>query len=262
MLLDAIITAGGDPDKDAELLARAGNAPTKALIEFNGQTSLARIVSALLQSQRVGRIIVVGLPPQHYLNLGPQVAFLPDAGSMLENGEAGLAYLRATGTISERILACSCDIPLLTPQIVSDLIDQCLPYDVDFCYSIVSKEVMERAFPGSGRTFVPMVEGRFAGGDISMAKPTALDKSRDKINDIIGHRKQFWKQVQAIGLDMVFLFLIRRLTIARLERRVIRALGITGKAVICPHPEIAMDVDKPHHLDVVRAAFARQVQNA
>jgi len=261
MLLDAIVTAGGDPDKDAELLARAGNPPSKALIEFNGRTSLERVVTALLGSQRVGRIVVVGLPPEHHLDLGPQVTFLPDAGGVLDNAEAGLAYLQSTGMVSERVLAVSCDIPLVTAQTVSDFVDQCLPYDVDFCYSIVSKEDMERAFPGSGRTFVPIAGGRFAGGDISMAKPTALDKSRDKIEGIIGDRKHFWKQVRAIGLDMVFLFLIHRLSLARIERRVTKALGITGKAVISPHPEIAMDVDKPHHLDVVRAAFARQGPN-
>jgi len=262
MLLDTIIAAGGDPSRDAELLALAGNAPAKALIEYDGQTSLERIISALLQSERVGRIVVVGLPPEHRLNLGPQVTFLPDAGGILENGEAGLAYLRATGTVSERVLACSCDIPLITPQIVADFVDQCLAYDVDLCYSIVSKELMERAFPGSGRTFVPIVEGRFAGGDISMVKPGALEKSRDKIDNIIGHRKQFWKQVRAIGLDMVFLLLIRRLSIPRIERRVPRVLGLTGKAIISPHPELAMDVDKPHHLEVVRAALARQTQDA
>ena len=33
MLLDAVVTAGGDPDKDADLLAYGGNAPMKALIE-------------------------------------------------------------------------------------------------------------------------------------------------------------------------------------------------------------------------------------
>jgi GTP:adenosylcobinamide-phosphate guanylyltransferase len=262
MLLDTIIAAGGDASKDAELLALAGNVPAKALIELNGQTFLDRIVSALLQSQRIGRVIVVGLPPEHRPKLGPQVTFLPDAGGILQNGEAGVAYLRATGAVSERILACSCDIPLLTPQIVRDFVDQCLPYDVDLCYSIVSKEVMERAFPGSGRTFVPVAEGRFAGGDISMVKPGALEKSRDKIDTIIGHRKQFWKQVRAIGLDLVFLFLIRRLSIPRIERRVPRVLGITGKAIISPHAELAMDVDKPHHLQVVQAALARQAQGA
>jgi hypothetical protein len=258
MLLDAIITAGEDPGNDAELLAFAGGAPHKALIELEGRTFLERVVAALLGSGRVKRVVVVGLPPEHRPDLGPRVTFLPGAGGMLENGEASLAYLRSTGDMSERILTSACDVPLVSAGVINDLVDQCLAYDVDFCYSIVSKEVMERAFPGSGRTFVPLVEGRFAGGDISLIKPALLDVDRTRMHELIGQRKTFWKQVRVIGLGTLFLFLIRRLSIARLERRVARVFGITGKAIVCPHPEVAMDVDKPHHLIVIRAALEHQ----
>ena len=46
--------------------------------------------------------------------------------------------------------------------------------------------------------------------------------------------------------------------IAKVEQRIEKVLGFTGKAAICPYPEVAMDVDKPHHLDVVRAAWERR----
>jgi hypothetical protein len=65
--------------------------------------------------------------------------------------------------------------------------------------------------------------------------------------------------VQVIGLSTLVLFLVRRLTVARLEQRVAKVLDIAGKAVELPHAELAMDVDKPHHLDVVRAAFERRM---
>ena len=258
MQIDAIILAGGDPDKDAELLAYAGNAPRKALIRLGEKTFLEHIVSAMLDSNRVRRIIVVGLPTQHTMNLGAQVSYIPDAGGLLENGQAGIDYLRGTGHISERVLAASSDIPLITPKIVQDLLALCLPHDVDFCYSIVDKQIMERAFPGSGRTFIPIQSRRFAGGDINVSKSTILDTNKSKLKSIIGERKTFWKQLRAIGLDTVFLFLIRRLTIAQIEHRVNKALGFKGKAIICPYAQVAMDVDKPHHLDIVRDAWARQ----
>lgn len=262
MQLDAVIPAGGDPTRDAELLAYAGGAPRKALIRLGDKTLLEWVVSALQGSGCVRRIVVVGLPIEYQTDLGPQVVFAPDAGSMLQNGEAGLAYLRATGELSERIVAATADTPLITPEIVRDLVDQHLQYDVDFCYSIVRQETMERAFPGSGRTFVPIGDDRFAGGDIGVVKPQVLDGDRTKLDEIVGERKTVWKQVRAVGLDTMFLFLIRRLTIAKLEKRVERVLGFSARAVICPHAEVAMDVDKPHHLDVVRAAWQRRQQNA
>jgi hypothetical protein len=33
-------------------------------------------------------------------------------------------------------------------------------------------------------------------------------------------------------------------------------MDITGKAVISPYAELGMDVDKPHQLEIVRAALA------
>ncbi len=261
-MLDAIVMAGGDPAKDSELLTYAGGAPNKALIELGGQTLIARVVAALQASGRVRRIAIVGLPPAYRPHLDGDVVFLPDAGSMFENGRAGIDYFKSTGEISAKIVASSSDIPLLTPQVVNGVLDLCLPYDVDFCYNIVERAVMERAFPDSGRTFT-LIEGRrYAGGDLNIVRAAVADTDQTKIDEITGGRKTFWKQIKAIGLDTLFLFLIRRLTIARIEQRIERVLGFSGKAVVCPYPEVAMDVDKPHHLDVVRAAFERRRQKS
>jgi molybdopterin-guanine dinucleotide biosynthesis protein A len=255
-VLDAVIMAGGDPGRNADLLSCAGNAPAKALIRHEGKTFLEYIVSALHGSGRIRRVVVVGLPAEHRLDLGPRVTHLPDQGGMVANAQAGIAHIASDGEGSERIVLASSDIPLITPAIVNAFIDQCQPHDVDFCYAIVRQEVMERAFPGSGRTFVPLAEGRFAGGDLSLLKPSALNVRQDLLRELTGQRKTFWKQVRAVGLDTLFLLLIRRLSIARLERRCQTVLGISGKAIISPHGEIAMDVDKPHHLDLVLAALS------
>ena len=121
MYLDAVVLAGGDPEKDAELLAYAGGVPSKALIELGGRTFLEHVIAALLGVDQVRRVAVVGLAPEHRPDLGPQVIYAAGRGSMLDNGEAGVECLRATGEISERILASTCDIPLITSEVVGDL---------------------------------------------------------------------------------------------------------------------------------------------
>ncbi|MBN1641739.1 MAG: nucleotidyltransferase family protein [Anaerolineae bacterium] len=256
-MMDAVIMAGSDPGRDAELLACAGNAPVKALIQHEGKTFLEYVAAALLGTGRIGQVVVVGLPEAHRPDLGPQITYLPGAGGMVANAQRGIAHLASAGHRAERIVLSSADIPLLTPGIVNDFVDQCAPYDVDYCYAVVRQEVMERAYPGSGRTFVRLVEGRFAGGDLGVLKPSVLNVRHDVLSEVIGQRKTFWKQIRAVGLDTLFLLLIRRLSIAHLERRCQTALGISGKAVICPHGEVAMDVDKPHHLRLVLAALSR-----
>jgi GTP:adenosylcobinamide-phosphate guanylyltransferase len=258
MLLDAIVLAGGDPERDAELRKYARDAPVKALITLGDRTFLERIVAALLDSDRVRRVAIVGLPPGLEPNLGTEVLFVPGRGSMFANGEAGVERLSAAGPASSKLVVSTADIPLITAHIVQELIDSCLSYDVDFCYPIVTKEDMERSFPGSGRTFVPIGNRRYAGGDIDLVTTRVLATNRLKINELIGERKTFWRQVRAIGLDTLILFLLRRLTLERIERRVTKVLGFTCKAVVTPHPEVAMDVDKPHHLEVVRAAWSQR----
>jgi molybdopterin-guanine dinucleotide biosynthesis protein A len=258
-MLDAIILAGGDPARDAELLAHAGgNAPCKALIELGDKTFLERITDALLGSGHVRRMVIAGLESDQCPSLGPHVAFLPDAGSMLNNGQAGLDFFRSTGEISERIVVSSADVPLITSEIVRDILDADLRHDADFCYNIVEQETMEKVFPGSGRTFVPVKGGRFAGGDLNLISPSILGDNRSKVEEIIGERKTFWKQIRAVGLGTLFLLLIGQLTIDRTERQVGKALGFSAKAIVCPHAEVAMDVDKPHHLDVVRTAWVER----
>lgn len=257
-MLDAVITAGGDPEKDADLLAYAQGAPVKAMIRHEGKTFLEYLVSALLGSGRIGRIVVVGLPSEHHLELGPAVTYLPDQGGLIGNAEAGVAYLASHGHSPERIVLASSDLPLITPAIINSFIDHCQPYDADYCYAVVRQEVMERAFPGSGRTFVPLVDGRFAGGDLGLLKPSVLNVRRDVLHELIGQRKTFWKQIRAVGFDTLLLLLLHRLSIAHLERRCQALLGISGKAVICPHAEIAMDVDKPCHLELVLAALSQR----
>jgi hypothetical protein len=245
-------------------LAYAGGAPHKGLIELEGRTFLERIVCALLGSERVRRVALVGLPPAHRADIGSDVAYLPDAGSLLENARAGQEHFRATGRLSERLLLSTCDVPLITPDTVRDLVERCLTLDADVCFPVVSQEVMERAYPGSGRTFAPLADGRFAAGGLAVARPDlglvtpeGRERCRRVLEALVGRRKRAWKQARTFGLGTLFLFIIGRLTLAQAERRVSRVLGITGKVVISARAELAMDVDKPYHLDVVRDAARR-----
>jgi GTP:adenosylcobinamide-phosphate guanylyltransferase len=260
MLLDAILLAGGDPVRDAELLHYAGGAPRKALIELGHRTFLERIVQALLDSERVRRIAIVGLPQEFEIDMGAQVCFVPNRGSLFANGAAGFERLSTAGPISDQLVVSTADIPLVTAEMIQAFIDTCLLHKVDFCYPIVTQKDMEQTFPGSGRTFVPIGRQRYAGGDIDVVTPKVLATNSTKLDQIIGERKTFWRQVRAVGLDTLLLFLIRRLTLERIEQRVEQVLGFTCKALISPHAEIAMDVDKPRHLAVVRKAWQQRQQ--
>jgi hypothetical protein len=55
---------------------------------------------------------------------------------------------------------------------------------------------------------------------------------------------------------MLFL-LLRQLSLKDAEAAVCKRLGVKGKAVLCPYPEVGMDVDKPAQLEIVRDTLTR-----
>jgi hypothetical protein len=65
-------------------------------------------------------------------------------------------------------------------------------------------------------------------------------------------RKKPIKQAALIGFDTLLLMVLRQLTIEDAARRASRSLGLRARAQLCPYAEIGMDVDKAHHLEVMR----------
>jgi hypothetical protein len=156
---------------------------------------------------------------------------------------------------AERVVACSADIPLITPEAIRWFVDLCQETDYDLYYSIVEQTTMEARFPGSGRTFVPMVEGRFAGGDLYFLHIARARKPEALIRELIEQRKNYLKQVQLIGIWPLVRFLLRRLDIPAAEQIVSRRMGIRMKAIISPYAEVGMDADKVHQLEMIESTL-------
>src|SRR4030042_955113 len=75
---------------------------------------------------------------------------------------------------------------------------------------------------------------------------------------LIASRKNPVKQAAILGFDTLFLMLLRMISLDEAVKKVAARLHITGRAVICPYAEIAMDIDKPHQLELMRAALVKQ----
>lgn len=115
---------------------------------------------------------------------------------------------------------------------------------------------MEKRFPGSKRTFVPLKEARIAGGDIFIIQPWIADTHRELWDAMTNARKHAWKLARLVGLGTLVKYLFRRLSIADLEGIGFRFLGHPVKVVETPHAEIVMDADKPYQVDLLRREFA------
>ena len=111
---------------------------------------------------------------------------------------------------------------------------------------------MEKRFPDSARSYVKLQDMNVCGGDLAVINLDLYKSREDFWRKIFEARKSYLHQARLIGFDILILLLLRRLTFNDAVERVTRRLDITGKGLICPYPEIAMDIDKPHQLEIAR----------
>jgi hypothetical protein len=79
---------------------------------------------------------------------------------------------------------------------------------------------------------------------------------------LIGTRKSPLKLASLIGFGTLFALFTRRLTLEDAVRRVSERVGVKGRAIVWPHAEPCMDVDKPSQLELLRADLAQQQSRA
>jgi len=251
--LPTVVLAGGPAKPD--LLSMEAGVATKALVPIAGRPMVRYVLDALAGCDGVGAITVVGLEPSD-LKQAPEgsVRFLPNHHGIVDN------ILAATDGMDDAtsVLVVSADVPLLTPEAVTDFMQQAELSGGELCYSIVERSVMEKRFPGSGRSFRHSLDGDFAGGDLFRATPGLFRTHSRLARDLAGQRKSAWGLARILGLGIIWRLATRRLTISRLEARASSLLGCPCKAIISQHAELAMDVDKPHQLALVREILESQ----
>jgi CTP:molybdopterin cytidylyltransferase MocA len=255
----AVVTAGQSAEEDNPL-AEYTQAKSKALIPIAGKPMITYVVDALAESRYIQHIVVVALDPAAEVQFAAPVDYLPDAGGLLANTEAGIRHAQTHYPDIEAVLLSGCDVPTITPAIVDDFIEECFRTDHDLYYSIVERSVMEMRFPGSNRSYVHLRDGDFAGGDIMLFRTNTAFSQRDLWQRLSKARKNALRQASMLGTGIFLKLLTRRLTIAQAEQHAYKVFNLCGRAVpFCA--EVGMDVDKPHQLEIVRAELEGRAAN-
>jgi hypothetical protein len=140
------------------------------------------------------------------------------------------------------------------------VVKTCLQTDHDLYYNVIRREDMEKRFPASKRTYTRLKDMEVCGGDMNVAHTAIVNKNSEFWDKLIEARKNPAAQAALIGTDIIFKFLFRQLTIDDVIQRVANKLGLKGRAIVCPYPEVGMDVDKPHQLELMRADLTRRIR--
>ena len=246
--MNSIILAGGIPTIEDPLFV-AANGQSKALIDIAGKPMAQWVVDALDGADSVDRIIIVGLPADVNLRSSKPIDYLPESGGMLANLTAGVEHLQSIDSSIQQVLLLSCDIPTITSEMVDWRVQGTDP-DSDLEYSVIEKETMDARFPTASRSYVRLRDVEVCGGDMNVIH-VRLVEDTSFWEKMVSARKNPFRQAALLGFDLLFLMLTRRITIDDAVKRVSNRLGLKGRAVISPYAEIAMDVDKPHQLEIV-----------
>ncbi len=250
--MDAVLLAGGLPGPDSPLYPHTQGKP-KAALQIGSKSMIQWVLDALEDSPSIENIVVVGVEEMRdELRSTKILKICHDSGDMINNLQTGAGAILDHNSDAQRVALISSDIPLLTPESVEWVVRTAQDSDEDLYYCVIQQSRMEKRFPESARSYVKLRDMNVCGGDFSVIKLDLYRDRKDLWQKLFEARKSIFRQANLIGFDILFLLLLRLLTLDDAVKKVTNRLDITGRGLICPYPEIGMDVDKPHQLEIAR----------
>jgi molybdopterin-guanine dinucleotide biosynthesis protein A len=259
-MMDAVLLAGGIPQPDESLFSESSGR-SKALIDVAGKPMVQWVLDAIDGCESIQRISLIGLDSASGLTSGKPLSYLPDSGSLLSNIVQGLEHVREQSPGTTHILLASTDIPAITTEVVDWRISAANKTEIDVDYVVVERQTMEARFPESKRSFVRLRDVEVCGGDLNIIRVDLAEKT-EIWERLVAARKNAFRQAALLGYDLLIRLLTRQITLQAAEQKVSQRLGLRGRAVISPYAELAMDVDKPEQLAILRKDLTTGVLTA
>lgn len=252
MKLHAVVLAGGLLSPEDPLYPAAPNG-RRSLIPIHGKPMAQWVMDALTASDVVEGITVIGLSADSGLHTSKPLDFMPDAGGMFENIHAGVLRAADLNPEQDKVIVASADIPAVRPEMIDWLIAQVVQHpDALIYYNVIEQSAMEARFPQAARSYVRFRDIAVCGGDLNVIDRRLFTVERPIWKRLTDARKQPLRQAGLLGLDTLALVALHAITLDKAVIKICRKLDLEGKALINPYPEMAMDADKPHQLEILR----------
>jgi len=258
-MMNALVIAGGIP-KPKDPLYEYSRGKPKALIDLAGKPMVQWVLNALSDSNLVNQIYIIGIEHQDTLVCEKTTTYFPNQGGLLDNVRKGVSLIAEEHQNAEKVLIVSADIPAITSEMIDWTVSNANESEQDLYYNIVRRENIEKRFPLSNRSFVHLKNGDYCGGDMHVVQINAITHNQSFWNEMLAARKNALKQASLIGFDVLFMLLIRQLTLETGVPKICKRLGIRGIAIESPYAEVAMDVDKSHQLLLLREDLSRRMR--
>ncbi|MGK6325224.1 NTP transferase domain-containing protein [Sphingomonas sp. DT-51] len=243
MIASALVLAGSRGDGDP-VAAYAGVAE-KALVPVGDCSMLARVLAAL-QDAGVRKAVVSANAP----------AVLAEAerhGATCIAAAAGpsASTAAALDKLGAPLLVTTGDHALLRPEWIVDFVRQ-VEAGVDVAVLLARRETIERAAPGSRRTYLRFSDGDWSGCNLFLLATPQADRMIRLWQEVERDRKRPWRIVRRLGPGLLVRYLLGRLSLAEAVAHLGRRAGVVAAIVEAKDGLAAVDVDKPADLDLVR----------
>lgn len=239
----ALVLAGSRPGVDP--VAEAAGVSAKALAEIVGAPMLARVVAALREAG-AGRIAVAASHAEVVaLAESLECEIVPAAEGPSESAAAGFALLGAP------MLLTTADHGLLRAEWVRDFLAACDP-GADCSVLLARQDVIERAAPGTRRTYLRFADGAWSGCNLFHFATPHAQAAFAMWRAVEADRKRPWRIVRRLGPGLLLRYALGRLPLKEAMAHLGSRAGLKAEAVASPHGLAAVDVDKPADLALVR----------
>lgn len=246
------VTAAGAPTSVG--LARMTGAAWEALVpvparlrEREGLTCLEAVVNAVRGLPQVERYFVVAPAevsaalchlPVEWVEAGP--------GGGAENFLRGLRLCQQ----ADQVVCTTCDLPMADAASLDRFLHQC-DRSLDVNYAVTTQDQMECVFPAYQRSYVPLREGRFTGGGVTLVKPGSFLHRQEEFHHTFATRKSSYSMAVALGWPMLWGHLTGGTSRAKVEAAFSRWARLSCRTVEI-HPNWALDVDHADDLHYLR----------
>ena len=251
----ALLMAGRRPGGDA--MAEAAGVAYKALIPIGGHTMLRHVAQALLDVPQIGRIVIMAQEPDALLTAdtraladNPRIRFLASAGGISDS----IAAIAGGDAAPWPVFVTTADNPLLTPHSVMSFLEQALASDISV--GVVDRQTILSAYPGTRRTWLSFRDGAYSGANMFALTSDKAQAAVRFWSALEQDRKKGWKIISSFGPYLLLRALTRTISFEDALAKAGARFGLAARPVNLRVAEAAIDVDKPHDLELVTQIMA------
>ncbi len=246
MQIDAFIPAGeGENFNHYDHLLNEAGVTNKALIKIAGKPMISYVLNALDVAEHVKSITIVGLNEEDLgIKIAKPVEFIEGGKTTFDSVLAALSHFTSKSKTPEYTMAISCDIPLITGEMIDRYIETIdWSKDKEYYFPAVWKKDFDKYYPNVTKVPLRLKEGKLFSGDLHIFKPTVFLRHKDALQEILANRKKYWKLVKIVSFRHIIRYLLGRLSLNIIEDRIKSIYDLNGAYAIFSYPEVCADLD-------------------